>query len=149
MVQIGDLSTVIMMNHEAAKIPHPAKGGGLANEAVTINRNKSLMDDEDDDGDDDPYDDLFEDGYDTNCPELCPPSPYHALTALPSPGERVVPEDALALEVGHTAFKYLEECFHYTEVSVLDRDKFNAITEIVKSDFTITVSAHPHVMNYH
>lgn len=46
-------------------------------------------------------------------------------------------EDALALEVGLTAHEYLEECF-YTEVSVLDRDKFNAIPEIVKSDFTIT-----------
>mmetsp|Transcript_25326 Transcript_25326/g.45672 ORF Transcript_25326/g.45672 Transcript_25326/m.45672 type:complete len:338 (+) Transcript_25326:35-1048(+) len=46
-------------------------------------------------------------------------------------------EDALALEVGLSAHEYLEECF-YTEVSVLDRDKFNAIPEIVKSDFTIT-----------
>ena len=48
-------------------------------------------------------------------------------------------EDALSLEVGLTTHEYLEECF-YTEVSVLDRDKFNAIPEIVKSDFTIKVS---------
>eukprot|EP00581_Thalassiosira_minuscula_P004806 CAMPEP_0183737570 /NCGR_PEP_ID=MMETSP0737-20130205/52361_1 /TAXON_ID=385413 /ORGANISM="Thalassiosira miniscula, Strain CCMP1093" /LENGTH=643 /DNA_ID=CAMNT_0025971879 /DNA_START=78 /DNA_END=2009 /DNA_ORIENTATION=+ len=45
-------------------------------------------------------------------------------------------EDALALEVGLSAHEYLEECF-YTEVSVLDRDKFNAVPEVVKSDFTI------------
>ena len=48
-------------------------------------------------------------------------------------------EDALALEVGLSAQEYLEECF-YTEVSVLDREKFNAIPEIFRSDFTITVS---------
>ena len=53
------------------------------------------------------------------------------------------PGDALALEVGHSAYEYLEECF-YTEVSVLDRERFNAIPEIVKSDFTITVSEHCH-----
>jgi len=45
-------------------------------------------------------------------------------------------QDALALEVGLTAHTYLEECF-YAEVSVLDREKFNAIPEIVKSDFTV------------
>ena len=48
-------------------------------------------------------------------------------------------EDALALEVGIAAHEYLEECF-YTEVSVLDREKFNAILEIVKPHFTIKVS---------
>lgn len=45
-------------------------------------------------------------------------------------------ENALALEVGHSAYEYLEECF-YTEVSVLDREKFNDIPEIVKSDFIV------------
>mmetsp|Transcript_33183 Transcript_33183/g.69821 ORF Transcript_33183/g.69821 Transcript_33183/m.69821 type:complete len:549 (-) Transcript_33183:149-1795(-) len=45
-------------------------------------------------------------------------------------------EDYLALEVGHSANEYLEECF-YTEVSVLNRDKFNAVPETVKSDFAI------------
>lgn len=46
-------------------------------------------------------------------------------------------EEAIALEVGHSAHEYLEECF-YTEVSILDREKFNAIPEVVKSDFAIT-----------
>jgi serine/threonine protein kinase len=46
-------------------------------------------------------------------------------------------DDALALEVGLSAHEYLEECF-YTEISVLDRKKFNDIPEIIKSDFTIT-----------
>ena len=46
---------------------------------------------------------------------------------------------ALALEVGHSAQEYLEECF-YTEVNVLDRQKFNEIPEFSKSDFTIKVS---------
>ncbi|KAL7539530.1 hypothetical protein ACHAXR_012828 [Thalassiosira sp. AJA248-18] len=46
-------------------------------------------------------------------------------------------QDTLALEVGKSAHEYLEECF-YTEVSILNREKFNAIPEIVKSDFTIT-----------
>ena len=49
-------------------------------------------------------------------------------------------EELLSLEVGHSAHQYLEECF-YTEVSVLDRQKFDAIPEIVKSDFTIRVSS--------
>lgn len=49
---------------------------------------------------------------------------------------RTPSEDVLALEVGNNAFEYLEECF-YTEVSVLDREKFNAIPEFVKMDFTI------------
>ena len=53
----------------------------------------------------------------------------------PPPSE----EDLLSLEVGQSAHEYLEECF-YTEVSVLDRQKFNAIPETVKSDFTIRVS---------
>jgi len=45
-------------------------------------------------------------------------------------------EDAIALEVGLNAHEYLEECF-YTEVSILDRGKFNAVPEVAKSDFTI------------
>ena len=45
-------------------------------------------------------------------------------------------QDALAVEVGRSAHNYLEECF-YTEVSVLDRDKFEAVPEIVKSDFAL------------
>ena len=45
-------------------------------------------------------------------------------------------DDAVALEVGLSAHSYLEECF-YTEVSVLDRDKFDAVPEIIKSDFSI------------
>ena len=49
------------------------------------------------------------------------------------------PEDVLALEVGNSANEYLEECF-YTEVSVLNRKKFNSIPEIVKSDLKVTVS---------
>ena len=53
----------------------------------------------------------------------------------PPPSE----EDLLSLEVGQSAHEYLEECF-YTEVNVLDRQKFNAIPETVKSDFTIRVS---------
>ena len=53
----------------------------------------------------------------------------------PPPSE----EEALALEVGHSAQEYLEECF-YTEVNVLDRQKFNEIPEFSKSDFTIKVS---------
>ncbi len=32
------------------------------------------------------------------------------------------PDDALALEVRHSAYEYLEECF-YTEESVLDMEK--------------------------
>lgn len=51
-------------------------------------------------------------------------------------GSNLSSEDALALEVGLSAHEYLEECF-YTEVSVLDRDKFNGIRGVVKSDFTI------------
>lgn len=46
-------------------------------------------------------------------------------------------EEALALEVGRNASWYLEECFH-KEGLVLDRDKFNAIPEVTKSDLTIT-----------
>ena len=48
-------------------------------------------------------------------------------------------DDEIAQEIGLNAHEYLEECF-YNEVSVLDRDKFNAIPEIVKSDLTIMVS---------
>ena len=48
-------------------------------------------------------------------------------------------DEDLAQEIGLNAYEYLEECF-YNEVSVLDRDKFNAIPEIVKSDLTILVS---------
>jgi hypothetical protein len=47
--------------------------------------------------------------------------------------------DAIALKVGRSAHHYLQECF-YTEVSVLDRDKFDAVPEIVKSDLTMLVS---------
>jgi len=53
----------------------------------------------------------------------------------PPPSE----EETLGLEVGHSAQEYLEECF-YTEVNVLNRQKFNDIPEFSKSDFTIKVS---------
>ena len=66
-----------------------------------------------------------EDGTDTTCSESC--------CSIPSP------EDDLALKVGCNAHEYLEECFD-TEVSVFDRENFNAIPEIDKSDFTIVVS---------
>ena len=62
----------------------------------------------------------------------------------PPPSE----EDLLSLEVGQSAHEYLEECF-YTEVSVLDGQKFNAIPETVKSDFTIRVSIDTHMILYH
>ncbi|KAL7531018.1 hypothetical protein ACHAWF_003600 [Thalassiosira exigua] len=45
-------------------------------------------------------------------------------------------DDAIAREVGLSAHEYLEYCF-YTEVSVLDREKFNAVPEILKSDFAV------------
>lgn len=45
-------------------------------------------------------------------------------------------DGALALEVGLNAHEYIEGCF-YTEGLVLDREKFNAIPEINKSDFAI------------
>lgn len=45
-------------------------------------------------------------------------------------------DDDLAQEIGLNAYEYLEECF-YNEVSVLDRDKFDAIPEVVKSNLTI------------
>ena len=48
-------------------------------------------------------------------------------------------DDEIAHEIGLNAHEYLEECF-YNEVSVLNRDKFNAIPEIFKSDLTIMVS---------
>ena len=48
-------------------------------------------------------------------------------------------DDDLAQEIGLNAYEYLEECF-YNEVSVLDRDKFDAIPEVVKADLTILVS---------
>ena len=46
---------------------------------------------------------------------------------------------ALAQEIGLNAHEYLEECF-YTEAPVLDRGKFNAIPEIIKTEFTVMVS---------
>ena len=85
----------------------------------------SLLDDNEED-----YEDINcqdKDGIETTCSE--------SRRSTPSPSL----EDALALEVGLHAHEYLEECF-YTEVSVLNRDKFNAIPEITKSDFTIRVS---------
>ncbi|KAL7536142.1 hypothetical protein ACHAWF_005373 [Thalassiosira exigua] len=45
-------------------------------------------------------------------------------------------EVALAREVGLSAHEYLEECF-YTEVSVLNREKFDAVPEIAKGDFSV------------
>jgi len=60
-----------------------------------------------------------------------------ATTARSSPPPSE--EETLGLEVGHSAQEYLEECF-YTEVNVLDRQKFNEIPEFSKSDFTIKVS---------
>jgi len=48
-------------------------------------------------------------------------------------------KDAIALTVGRSAHHYLQECFT-TEVSILDRDKFDAVPEIVKSDLLIAVS---------
>lgn len=60
--------------------------------------------------------------------------------------------DELAREVGHSANEYLEECF-YTEVHILKREKFEAVPEIMKSDFTISVSKilvlTIYVMNYY
>ena len=49
-------------------------------------------------------------------------------------------DDDLAHEIGLNAHDYLEECF-YSEVAVLDRDKFHAVPEIVKSNLIIGVSA--------
>jgi len=46
------------------------------------------------------------------------------------------PEDSLALKVGLSAHEYLEESFD-TVGSILDREKFNAVPEMAKSDFTI------------
>ena len=43
---------------------------------------------------------------------------------------------SLAMEVGRSAHEYLEECL-VTEVAVLDRDKFNAIPEYQKDQFSI------------
>lgn len=45
--------------------------------------------------------------------------------------------DLLAIEVGSIAAKYLEECLS-TEVSVLDGEKFDAIPEYRREDFTIS-----------
>ncbi|KAL7545445.1 hypothetical protein ACHAWF_008792 [Thalassiosira exigua] len=45
--------------------------------------------------------------------------------------------DALAREVGLCAREYLEECFHLTEVSVLNREKFDAVPEIAKGDLAV------------
>eukprot|EP00584_Thalassiosira_punctigera_P005634 CAMPEP_0172529348 /NCGR_PEP_ID=MMETSP1067-20121228/3449_1 /TAXON_ID=265564 ORGANISM="Thalassiosira punctigera, Strain Tpunct2005C2" /NCGR_SAMPLE_ID=MMETSP1067 /ASSEMBLY_ACC=CAM_ASM_000444 /LENGTH=602 /DNA_ID=CAMNT_0013313381 /DNA_START=157 /DNA_END=1965 /DNA_ORIENTATION=- len=92
-------------------------------DSLAIGRQKSLLDEEDAEDAD-----INKVSTDSTCSESCPPSPHLMVGHAP--------EDALAVEVGNNAFEYLEECF-YTEVSVLDRAKFNAIPEIVKSDFTI------------
>ena len=56
----------------------------------------------------------------------------------PSTPETVSTNDeSSALEVGKSAESYLEECF-VTEVSVLNRDKFNTVPQISRGDFTIT-----------
>jgi len=82
----------------------------------------SLMDDDQDEED---FGDISRQGKDGN--DTASSEPHLFSPSL---------EDVLALEVGLTAHDYLEECF-YTEISVLDRDKFNAIPEIGKSDFSI------------
>jgi len=108
-------------------------------QALAIGRQISLLDDEDDRDHDAVFGDINKDGTESTCSESCPPSPYPV--GSPTGGgydyAAMTQEDEMALEVGHGAFEYLEECF-FTEVSVLNREKFNAIPEIVKADFTIT-----------
>ena len=94
-------------------------GQGPGSELSTM---PSLLDDNEEDSGDINCQD--KDGTETTCSE--------SRRSAPSL------EDTLALNVGLNAHEYLEECF--TEVSVLNRDKFNATPEIIKSDFTITVS---------
>jgi len=45
--------------------------------------------------------------------------------------------DAIALDVGRSAYSYLEECFH-TEAAILDKEKFNAVPEITQVDLIVT-----------
>lgn len=47
-----------------------------------------------------------------------------------------IASSSLAMEVGKSAHEYLEECL-VTEVSILDRDKFNAVPEYQKDQFSI------------
>ena len=47
--------------------------------------------------------------------------------------------DILALEVGYNAQEHLEDSFQM-EVNVLNRQKFNDVPEVVRSDLTISVS---------
>ena len=68
-------------------------------------------------------------------------APPGAAAGKPEEGTeatRSLEDDELAAEIGVNAQEYLEECF-YNEVSVLDRDKFDAIPEVVKTDLTILV----------
>lgn len=64
------------------------------------------------------------------------------VTASPTPSSTSSYSDAsslhssLALEVGKSAHQYLEECL-VTEVSVLDRAKFNAVPEYQKNQLNI------------
>eukprot|EP00585_Thalassiosira_rotula_P001794 CAMPEP_0196134482 /NCGR_PEP_ID=MMETSP0910-20130528/3376_1 /TAXON_ID=49265 /ORGANISM="Thalassiosira rotula, Strain GSO102" /LENGTH=552 /DNA_ID=CAMNT_0041394421 /DNA_START=327 /DNA_END=1985 /DNA_ORIENTATION=+ len=126
-----------------AKKPPPSKAEAIdpaeRDQALAIGRQISLLDDEDDRDNDVEFGDINKDGTESTCSESCPPSPYPAgsPSGVGHDYAAMTPEDAMALEVGHGAFEYLEECF-FTEVSVLDREQFNAIPEIVKADFTIT-----------
>lgn len=47
--------------------------------------------------------------------------------------------DILALEIGYNAQEHLEDSFQM-EVNVLNRQKFNDVPEVVRSDLTISVS---------
>ena len=63
------------------------------------------------------------------------------LSRLPTPPSPAVSSSSsthspLALEVGRSAHEYLEECL-VTEVSVLDRNKFNAVPEYEKNQLNI------------
>lgn len=65
----------------------------------------------------------------------------HQVTASPTPSPSSHTDasslhSSLALEVGKSAHQYLEECL-VTEVSVLDRAKFNAVPEYQKDQLNI------------
>ena len=55
--------------------------------------------------------------------------------------------ESVSLKVGRNAHDYLEDCFN-AEASVLDRDKFNAIPELSKSDLTILVGDLTGILRY-
>ena len=54
--------------------------------------------------------------------------------------------DILALEVGYNAQEHLEDSFQM-EVNVLNRQKFNDIPEVIRSDLTISVSDVYQILN--